>query len=313
MKQRKKQSKIGIYSIQINHENYKDRIYIGSTYNIRGFKARWGQHKRELSKNIHHNTYLQNLVNKVGIDTIMFSVVEEFDRNEITHEEVLLREEYWMLEFMKDYRLLNLSLNADDTRRILEVALQLKIPCLQYTLDGRFIKEFKSLAEAKIARANIGVNKESQGFQWRIKESNEYPLQIEKYSKTTSKKVKLYDLNGNYLQTFNSMLECAKFLKVNTGNTSKALYSKSKMVNNHLICFEHEEILNKNGYKRKHKFQKKIELTNVHTNEVITFDSLREMEQKGRFAINSVIKALENNRLYKKTYSIKLITEDEIN
>lgn len=60
----------GIYKIT-NIINGK--IYIGKSVNI---KNRWGQHKRELRKNIHGSKYLQNSWNIYGEENFTFEVLE---------------------------------------------------------------------------------------------------------------------------------------------------------------------------------------------------------------------------------------------
>ena len=64
------------------------RTYIGSSKNI---KRRWAEHKRDLLNNTHHNTHLQRFVNKYGINTLVFSVVEECEGDMI-----LIREQYYL-------------------------------------------------------------------------------------------------------------------------------------------------------------------------------------------------------------------------
>jgi group I intron endonuclease len=65
--------KIGIYKI-INKLDGK--YYVGSSKNIR---IRWNEHKRRLTNNSHHNDHLQNAVNKYGIDSFDFILVESVD------------------------------------------------------------------------------------------------------------------------------------------------------------------------------------------------------------------------------------------
>jgi len=63
-------SKSGIYIIK---NSIDDRIYIGSTMNI---KRRYTQHLGTLQRSEHQNQYLQNFVNKYGLDILSFQTLE---------------------------------------------------------------------------------------------------------------------------------------------------------------------------------------------------------------------------------------------
>lgn len=71
---------IGIYTITSKVNN---KIYVGSTAKIEGrskghigFKCRWGCHVDALITNKHYNQYLQNHVNKYGINDLQFDILE---------------------------------------------------------------------------------------------------------------------------------------------------------------------------------------------------------------------------------------------
>ena len=60
----------GIYCITNIIDN---RIYIGST---QCFKRRFSEHSRSFSDNTHNNPHLHKFVNKYGIDSIKFYIVQ---------------------------------------------------------------------------------------------------------------------------------------------------------------------------------------------------------------------------------------------
>lgn len=60
----------GVYAIK---DKIKDRIYIGSSKNLYN---RINEHKNALSNNKHSNPFLQNHVNKYGIDSLYVEVLE---------------------------------------------------------------------------------------------------------------------------------------------------------------------------------------------------------------------------------------------
>lgn len=97
---------------------------------------------------------------------------------------------------------------------------------LQYSLDGIFIKEWKSVSEASnylgITVSSISCclrnkTKTSGGFQWKYYEEH-YKTQIDSsISKNSGKRlINQYDLNGNFLKTWKSSKEIALNLKINT-------------------------------------------------------------------------------------------------
>jgi group I intron endonuclease len=76
---------VGIY--QIKRIGTED-VYIGSSANI---ENRWKSHRRNLINGKHHSPYLQNVVNKYGIDILEFSIIEE-----AVEQDLLVREQYYI-------------------------------------------------------------------------------------------------------------------------------------------------------------------------------------------------------------------------
>ena|ERR1035437_483233 len=86
----------GVYKI-INTIN--NHFYIGSTSDL---YKRWLTHKRQLKLNIHYNSYLQNSVNKYGIENFKFIIELIVPENSV---DVILKEEQRLLDihFRKPY------------------------------------------------------------------------------------------------------------------------------------------------------------------------------------------------------------------
>lgn len=78
----------GIYGI-FNLINKK--VYIGSSGNKRGLKARLTRHRNELNKNCHHNSHLQRSWNKYGSNNFEFKILEECQVDML-----IIREQAWM-------------------------------------------------------------------------------------------------------------------------------------------------------------------------------------------------------------------------
>ena len=81
---------------------------------------------------------------------------------------------------------------------------------LQYNLDGIFIKEWRSQKEIErelgfkqpnisFACLNLDTH-QAFGYIWHIKESDNYPLHINKYKHPRSKPIYQYDLNLNFIK-----------------------------------------------------------------------------------------------------------------
>jgi group I intron endonuclease len=81
-----------------------DRFYIGSATN---FKNRWKVHKCDLLKNKHHSIHLQRFVNKHGISSLDFLILEYC---EVT--ELLTREQYYLDVFAPKFNCSKIAGNA---------------------------------------------------------------------------------------------------------------------------------------------------------------------------------------------------------
>lgn len=91
--------KSGIYQIK---NLISGAIYVGSASR---FKKRWNDHRRSLTKGVHHTKYLQNSYSKhnveVGNDNMfVFSVLEVMEKS--SKEERLIREEWWIQKLIAD-------------------------------------------------------------------------------------------------------------------------------------------------------------------------------------------------------------------
>lgn len=111
----------------------------------------------------------------------------------------------------------------------------------QYSLKGEFIKEYSSITEAALefncSSSSIGKaifdRTPSLGFLW-----TDYKyefIDIDNFKIDANKtKCYLYDINGNYLQEFKSIAECAKFINTTVSNLSNSIHGKYK-VNNYYV------------------------------------------------------------------------------
>ena len=226
-----------------------DIRYIGRTQDT--LSSRLSKHIYERNKNKNHrchwinNLYKQNLKPKIEL-------IESTDDIKL----FFLLETYWIYQFkawgfnlvnetfggegsigykhtpetllkLKIYYLNNKKvlkpkkiLMSKEEKRIFQ-SNKMSIPILQYSLEGDFIKEWKSITLAAkyykvwvlaIIFALKNNNKKSVGFLWRYKE-NEVKLNIDNYIPTSNKiPIKLTDTLENKIIIFNSTTEMYKYL-----------------------------------------------------------------------------------------------------
>lgn len=185
---------LGIYKIY--HVAKADVFYIGSASRTMGKKAceigfynRFRKHLHYLEHNKHDSKYLQNVVNKYGIEGLRFEIVEVVDSTDRTY--ILEREQYYLDLLNPGYNSSKLARcptvpytaerrEAARQRRkgisFVESAYQkIRKSIRQYDRNGALIKEYSSIQmasdETNINRATIskcasGNRKTAGGFKW---------------------------------------------------------------------------------------------------------------------------------------------------
>lgn len=109
-----------------------------------------------------------------------------------------------------------------------------RIKTFKYSLDGIFLEEYNSILEASI-KNNIpystidfcikGKRKKGGLFLWKDFKKDT----ITKYSShRKAKPVHQYDLNNNYIKTWNSIAEVGDYYNINTSKIRSCLCGKSK-------------------------------------------------------------------------------------
>lgn len=309
--------KLSLYGVyKIAHKQYPNKIYIGSTSSLKGkggFYDRWRRHYADLKTQKHCNDKLQNMVNKYGIDGLEFSIIEV-----CKNDECLNKEQFWIDELKPYYNIAKFAGNTLGVKPTLSHIKKRSKAVLQYGLDGNFIKEH---INAGFIEEEFGYNKgsiqqccynknsaSSHGFQWRYKMEN-YPLVIPKYENRLCDKIILYNLNGEFIKEYSSLLESSLDLNIPTGNISKHLNGIFDKCYNYIFKYYSENYplkieVNPIG----HKNQLKITMTNLTTNEIKIFNSFREAGKNGfnreYFSVR-VNKGLYEFD-YKKQYKVKI-------
>lgn len=87
----------GIYCLK---NTIDSKCYVGSAKKL---NYRLWNHKHKLIKDTHANKYLQNFVNKHGIDSIYFEVLEKVENN------IIEREQYWINTLNPSFNILPIA------------------------------------------------------------------------------------------------------------------------------------------------------------------------------------------------------------
>jgi hypothetical protein len=199
----KNYSKSGIYMIIINN-----KFYIGSSLCI---SKRLFCHRRRLKSGKHANVMLINSFNKYGKEACFFKILEYCERD------VLLVREKFYIDLLKP------ELNIE-TDPINQNGSYKSKTVYQYDLNGKFIKEHMSAAEAErtfgkqssiiasCARGNTAF-KSAYGYLWSY-EKKENLSYSNNSSKAKAKTVYQYDLSGTFLSKYTSIAEAIRVLNL---------------------------------------------------------------------------------------------------
>lgn len=114
---------------------------------------------------------------------------------------------------------------------------------LQYDLEGRFVREYESVTE--VCRSfgldscnNFVARGYWRGFQWRVKDGENYPMKIKSYVRPRrSSSVIVYTTNGDFYKEYESICQCREDLgksyalrELRGGRVSIQRHSMSKML-----------------------------------------------------------------------------------
>lgn len=133
-------------------------------------------------------------------------------------------------------------------------------------------------------------NEREGGDGWNLKRKWKKTPGFENVRLANMKKVKIKNLETKEISFFNSVLECAAFLKVDKVWISNSLRNpkKFKTIKNHLVSYQDKEFIEP-VYKFRHKNIKKID---PKTNKILKiYKTLNEVENDGfnKKAVNEVL------------------------
>lgn len=237
----------GIYKL-VNLKNNK--IYIGSAVNLH---KRIKRHFRELKNNEHYNNHLQKSYNKYGLENFTYEIIESFE--EIKYEKLLEIERNYIIKYNcveKGYNqvidnsnhlsILNKGKNIIKNKERCSIAV---FAFDRYT--GEFKYEFKSVTDASLffntSSSNIskvckGTLNHMKNFTFcykkdydknknyskplnatkNIKFTDDHKLKIKKaLQKHKGLKIYKYDLNMNFIESYDSRNDAEKQNNIKTG------------------------------------------------------------------------------------------------
>lgn len=205
--------KVGVYSI--HHKYEPEKLYVGSTSKLQkdnrkthhGFYKRFYDHTRLLNLGKHHCKHLQNIVNKHGIDGLVFSILKICDG--LSKEQIFEKEQYYINKLKPVYNCFN-TVHPQGRIWTKEDVVKLKQkmkgkslpkfvyeraqkPIYQLDMNGNLItKHISKAAAAKllnidpssISNCALGRRRSAGGFKWSYnnpKEAKELKLSISRF------------------------------------------------------------------------------------------------------------------------------------
>lgn len=220
---------VGIYKII----NPNGKIYIGQSINIPSRKNKYTLNHTKGQPRISRS------IKKYGWENHIFEIIEECSVEQLDEKEIYWKQ-YYLDHFKGDWEMV-LFCNLHDTgggpkSDIWKKSKSRQI--IQYDLDGNFIKEW---ASAKHFAEKNGLingtlitfclkNKTKTAYKslWKYKTPN-YPQKISPVTLEYEKiKVTQYDLKGNTVAEWNSILEASNALNIKQQSIVNNLKNRSK-------------------------------------------------------------------------------------
>lgn len=122
-----------------------------------------------------------------------------------------------------------------------------KHPFLVFDLQGNYIKEIVNMCafadEISTGAGNVfavlsGKKNSIHGYILFYKDEFTKKKLRERIRKTNNKTFRVFDLNKNYIGSWNSQIECAKELNIHRGNISKCLIGDRLRINGYYFYYE---------------------------------------------------------------------------
>lgn len=280
-------------------------VYVGQT--SKTLSKRWSQHIKESYEALDGTRksfpYFHRAIIKYGVENFYPEVIEECDNNILDE-----REQYWIKYFNSYQNGYNATVGGQKLGKTNSLNSKAARKVIQYSIQGEFIQVYD---KASIAAKAVGVDdsrvrdacnqktKTSGGFQWRWYEEN-FPKIIGEVETphTTGRKIIQYNLKGDQVHVYESIIEAAKINGYNYGNINRVLNQNSGTAYGYYWSYaECEPTLRKEKVEKPKQWEQKTHL------------SVAQYTKDGKFIKNftSIKQASEETGI--KTTAIRYVCE----
>jgi len=262
-----------IYKLEIKNTPY---FLFGSTINLNNRKYGY---KGPLQNNKYSNKMLQRCFNKYGWDNFIFTIVQDNISEEILEyvENIWIGANHSRIEDKKG------GMNMQDaTRQVVS----------EYVISR--IKE-----GLRIARKNSNFNpsigeKCRQESRKSVKGKKKSKEHVKKIVSTKIRKIKQFDLDGNFIQVWNSIAEAEKQLSIrHIGECCRKLPNSNKAGNYIWRYYEDDSLVNK----YKDPCKKPIIQLSKDNIEINKFDSLVEAQKQTGISNSCILNVCKGNQV----------------
>lgn len=275
---------MNLYKIYVHVNKINNKIYIGQT-NRKNVYTRFGKNGIQYKK----CPYFWNAIKKYGWNQFKHIVLFE----NLTSEMANLIE----IELIKKYKSnipdygYNLAKGGSNG-----TGECLKKEVFQYTINGDFVRKWKSATDAAqqldILASNIGqccrgISMTCNGFVWAYTKLNkEYFINI---NNPYCKKIKQYDERGNYIQTFNSGVEASKETGINTCLIYTSCQKNGRNTTNGKYRWTYEDVDIDKAMINGQTKQRKVCQYDLKGNKIKTWDSIHTASETLKIAHEKIV------------------------
>lgn len=231
-------------------ENSKQ--YIGAT-TLENPKHRWRKHK--YCAKYGRNGYLYNAIRKYDENAFSFEIIAkaETEKNLNLYEKGLIglfQTHYTDGGYNIEWGGNNSKNSAISRAKMSKAQYDLGIACPvdQYDLSGNFINSYKSIhhaaSETGCSISHIGgackgdsLTVKGSVFRYKDEPFNKYPVERE----YTTKPVEVYNKNGELIDSYGSITECAESLGTNIANVSAGCRGYCYTVDGRVVRFQGDD------------------------------------------------------------------------
>lgn len=205
--------KIGIYGI-FNTSN--DKIYIGSTRD--SFRRRYKHHLLRLKRKCHGNQHLQNAFNKYGEDSFEFFILEIINLNtnfkEGLNRHLINREIFYVNKYK------SLDRNFGYNKTIPEIGI------FKHSKETR--KKMSNIAKERHRKGEIQITQKGRKLHYSVWNKNKKASEISKGRRKNLPNIEVYDIDWNYIKTFDCIVEIYNYTQNNEHDLPVILHFNSK-------------------------------------------------------------------------------------